>query len=84
MLPVSVIRLPNRIVDLLSNEKIFNLDIAKLNNDSEAVLNLLGLSNKCCIAIENALQPYFGSCKAYPFGSRVSGLGNSVSAFFCL
>lgn len=32
----------------------------------------------CCADIEKALGSVYKNCKAYPFGSRVTGLGNKV------
>lgn len=33
---------------------------------------------KCCRALEAALFDAYPRCRAFPFGSRVSGLGNEV------
>jgi hypothetical protein len=34
--------------------------------------------NECCGDLEDTLAFYYPNCKAYPFGSRISGLGNNV------
>ncbi|XP_022910022.2 uncharacterized protein [Onthophagus taurus] len=35
--------------------------------------------NECCKALEKTLSAYYSMCRVYPFGSRVTGLGNRES-----
>lgn len=73
------IKLPQQVDKLLKNEVKLNEEIQNLCKESEKVLQSVELNWKCCEAIQIALEPEFGKCKAYPFGSRVSGLGTIVS-----
>lgn len=67
-------------IKLLKDEVAFAADISKASKESTDVLNSIESAHRCCRAIEDALYYTFGDqIRAYPFGSRISGLGNIVS-----
>ncbi|GLV32991.1 SLY-1 homologous [Carabus blaptoides fortunei] len=73
------IKLPQNVEKLLKSRVRLNEQVHKLCQESEKVLKAVELNWKCCEAIQTALEPEFGKCLAFPFGSRVSGLGTTKS-----
>lgn len=54
----------------------------RLMQGAKELLNTEESMMKCCSAFESALTDVYPECKAYPFGSRVTGLGNQVRIYF--
>jgi hypothetical protein len=71
MLPFSVKR-------LFKSNAFIEDEAQKLQVEAEQVLHCQEWMNECCGDLEDTLAFYYPNCKAYPFGSRISGLGNNV------
>lgn len=67
---------------MIKTDETLKLQMNRLLDESNALLKLEENMLKCCEGIENAVRDFFPKCKAYPFGSRVTGLGNTVRVFF--
>lgn len=72
-------KLTQKVKDIFESNETINLEQNKLLNDSNTLLQLSNNVTKCCQAIEDTLKNIYPLCKAHPFGSRVTGLGNIVS-----
>lgn len=46
---------------------------------SDRMLEMSELNIQCCQAIREAIKTEFPTCKAFPFGSRVTGIGTLES-----
>ncbi|KAK9876642.1 hypothetical protein WA026_014020 [Henosepilachna vigintioctopunctata] len=62
-----------------SSKTIINENGQQLLDDVKEVLDEQECILECCRDLEDALSGYFRDCEAHPFGSRISGLGNSDS-----
>ncbi|XP_044748094.1 uncharacterized protein LOC123309186 [Coccinella septempunctata] len=65
--------------EFFSSKKAIEENAKVLWDDAEDVVSRTDLVAKCCEDLENALESKYKFCKAYPFGSRISGLGGSHS-----
>lgn len=63
---------------MMKSDAILKAEVNKLVDESQALLKLNNKMLKCCEEISNAARDVFPDCRAYPFGSRVTGLGNTV------
>lgn len=63
---------------LFRSEAYLEEVVEQMVAQADAVVAAQGNVWACCKALEEALSTVFPNCRAYPFGSRVSGLGNQV------
>ncbi|KAJ8913947.1 hypothetical protein NQ315_015184 [Exocentrus adspersus] len=75
------IKLPGPVIRLFQSEELIEAEAHKLASEANNVLICNSLTKECCARLEAALSATFEGCKAYPFGSRVSGLGDKNSDF---
>lgn len=68
----------NSIKETIKSNENLEKEIKSLLNESNELLKLKDNMMKCCKGIEEAVKDVFPNCKAYPFGSRVTGLGSRV------
>ncbi|XP_045480499.1 uncharacterized protein LOC123684998 [Harmonia axyridis] len=73
------ITLNKEVKEFFSTKTTIRENGEKLLKDAEDVVSKTDIVLKICEDLEDALKPKYNSCKAYPFGSRVSGLGGSQS-----
>lgn len=71
----------HKIKEMIKTDNALKKEIMRLMKDSDSLLELGDKMSQCCEGIENALKELYPDCKAYPFGSRVTGLGNIVRFF---
>lgn len=64
------------------SEAALHKEGVKLAKDANLVIASQDKLKACCFALEEALSAIYKGCRAYPFGSRVSGLGNKVVCFY--
>lgn len=78
----SEIMLPETVKKLFKSNESIDEEGMNLKIEANAVLDYQGSSliRQCCQEFEMALSELYANCKVYPFGSRISGLGNKVSA----
>lgn len=74
-----VVTLSDTVKILFKSEEYINSVATQLALDANRVVQTEDNVWACCKAIEIALSTVFTNCRAYPFGSRVSGLGNQVN-----
>lgn len=71
-------KLPEEVKNLFKSESHINSQAEKMFSDACEVIAMEDDVKACCGDLEKALASIYKDCKAYPFGSRVSGLGNKV------
>lgn len=67
--------------EILKSKIIINQKMMELMEESRLLLETNDKMLVCCKALEDAIKSKYPFCKAYPFGSRVTGLGTMVSTF---
>jgi hypothetical protein len=77
-LAVTEVKLPFSVKRLFKSNAFIEDEAQKLQVEAEQVLHCQEWMNECCGDLEDTLAFYYPNCKAYPFGSRISGLGNNV------
>lgn len=73
------IKLAASILKVFKNRETIEAEAEKLVLEANETLECNGPTMTCCRSVEQLLTPVFEGCKAYPFGSRISGLGNQKS-----
>lgn len=76
------IKLPETVKNMFVSEAALHKEGVKLTMDANSVIASQDRLKACCFALEEALSAIYKGCRAYPFGSRVSGLGNKVHVIF--
>ncbi|KAL1509669.1 hypothetical protein ABEB36_004375 [Hypothenemus hampei] len=69
------IKLPDDIKNLLKSKESVE-EIAEILNIQAEFVVKDSQTEQCCAELESVLDEYFKDCEVYPFGSRISGLGN--------
>lgn len=72
--------MPAAVKILLESRKGIKEEAQKLQSEAITVLQQHHRTFGCCRSLERALGKIYANCKAYPFGSRMSGLANQVSS----
>ncbi|CAG9766954.1 unnamed protein product [Ceutorhynchus assimilis] len=70
--------LPDPVKTLFTSKQQIEEQAIALANEAEGVINN-SLTRDCCEKLETDLKLAFEHCKVYPFGSRISGIGNDKS-----
>lgn len=73
-----MITLNENVKMLFKSEKQINAFATQFVLNANSVVENQDNVWNCCRAIEIALSKIYKNCRAYPFGSRVSGLGDQV------
>lgn len=67
--------LPKPVLYLLSSRAFIQENSEKLLKEASKVFNSQDNEKEVCVALVKVLKEYYPQCKAYPFGSRLTGLG---------
>nr|CAI5865418.1 unnamed protein product [Callosobruchus analis] len=73
------IKLPDAVKKMLKSKDYIHSQCQNLTYAANDTADSNELTLLCCNRLEEALRPCFPQCKAYPFGSRISGLGHAFS-----
>lgn len=73
------IKLAPAVLKLFKNKMTLESEAALLLEQANETLLSNGATMACCNSIEDHLATTFEGCKVFPFGSRISGLGNQNS-----
>nr|CAH7762201.1 unnamed protein product [Callosobruchus chinensis] len=73
------IKLPDAVKKMLKSKEFIDVQCQDLTYAANCTAESNELTLYCCQRLEVALSSYFPECKAYPFGSRISGLGHTSS-----
>ncbi|KAG5882878.1 hypothetical protein JTB14_026168 [Gonioctena quinquepunctata] len=73
------IKLPEKVRKLFESRETIEAEGQKMANEANDTLKYDQLTRDCCAKLEATLNVVFEQCKVYPFGSRISGLGNQYS-----
>lgn len=72
------LKLPEPVNKLFKSKETVESAANKLAFEANDALRYNQLTRECCLRLETTLGTIFEGCKAYPFGSRISGLGDQV------
>lgn len=67
---------------LFKSKEFIESEAKRLQLEAKQVFEYQEKMKECCSDLEEALSGMYPGCKAYPFGSRTSGLGNNVLFWF--
>ncbi|KAK9729697.1 hypothetical protein QE152_g15794 [Popillia japonica] len=67
--------LPKPVLYLLSSRAFIQENSEKLLKEASKAFNSQDNEKEVCVALVKVLKEYYPQCKAYPFGSRLTGLG---------
>ncbi|XP_018572666.1 uncharacterized protein LOC108912018 [Anoplophora glabripennis] len=73
------LKLPEPVNKLFRSKEVIESTANKLTFEANDALRYNQLTKECCTRLEVALGVVFEGCRAYPFGSRISGLGDQYS-----
>ncbi|KAJ8927156.1 hypothetical protein NQ314_020429 [Rhamnusium bicolor] len=73
------VKLPEPVKKMFKSLKVIEDDGQKMTLEANDTLKYNQLTKDCCTKLEVTLNVAFQGCKAHPFGSRISGLGNKYS-----
>ncbi|CAH0560829.1 unnamed protein product [Brassicogethes aeneus] len=76
---IKEVKLNEKLKTIFANRDCLKQYCKELTAEANEVVENTDRNNKCCRAIEDLLSVTFQDCKAHPFGSRISGLGNHDS-----
>lgn len=68
---------------LFRSKNLIEDEANNLKAEADKVLQDQDKVHECCEDLGEALRDIFPECIAYPFGSRICGIGNSVSLVRC-
>ncbi|XP_060532348.1 speckle targeted PIP5K1A-regulated poly(A) polymerase-like [Cylas formicarius] len=71
-------RLPVGVMALFKSKQAILSEADRLVAETEELVALNSM-RECCADLERSLNEVFEQCKVYPFGSRISGIGNKDS-----
>ncbi|VEN54520.1 unnamed protein product, partial [Callosobruchus maculatus] len=73
------IKLPDAVKKMLKSKEFIDVQSKNLIDEANDTAESNELTFYCCQRLEEVLRNCFPECKAYPFGSRISGLGHMSS-----
>ncbi|CAH1994292.1 unnamed protein product [Acanthoscelides obtectus] len=72
-------KLPDAVKKMFLSKEFINFQSRNLTNAANQTAESSDCTHYCCERLEAALSTFFPDCKAFPFGSRISGLGHAFS-----
>nr|XP_015834575.1 PREDICTED: uncharacterized protein LOC663094 isoform X2 [Tribolium castaneum] len=73
------VKLPFSVKRLFRTKAFIQEEAERMQIEANKVIENRDKLKECCDDLEQALCGIYPTCKAYPFGSRISGLGNNQS-----
>ncbi|RZC36040.1 uncharacterized protein BDFB_006746, partial [Asbolus verrucosus] len=73
------VKLPYSVKKLFKSKQFIEEEATRLRLEAGRVLEYQDKMRECCEDLQQALSGIYPNCKAYPFGSRISGLANNQS-----
>ncbi|XP_044255317.1 uncharacterized protein LOC123005576 [Tribolium madens] len=73
------VKLPFSVKKLFRTKAFIQEEAERMQIEANKVLENQDKMKQCCDDLERALSGIYPNCKAYSFGSRISGLGNNQS-----